>query len=213
MRITRSLLAPACVIDIDPIGDSRGFFARSFDADIFAAHGLPTEFVQSNVSFNASRFTLRGMHYQTAPHSEGKLVRCTRGAAFDVMIDLRPHSANFCRWTAVELSEENRRMVYVPPGFAHGFQTLRDGTELFYEMTERYDNALSRGLRWDDPAFGIAWPSDRPILSSRDATYPPMPRQGWGCKGAATDRVARESRELVSAGASSPQSLRQSPSW
>jgi dTDP-4-dehydrorhamnose 3,5-epimerase len=165
-------------IDLERRTDPRGYFARSFCADEFAAHGLPTGFVQCNVSFNVRRGTLRGMHWQAAPHPEGKLVRCTRGAIFDVVVDLRRDSATLHRWIGCELTAENGRALYIPPGFAHGFQTLADDSEVFYQMTEAYHGDLSRGARWDDPAFGIVWPLPDPILSERDLMHPPVTAPG-----------------------------------
>ena len=133
--------------------------------------GLIGEFIQCSASFNARRGTLRGMHYQRAPHAETKLVRCTRGAVFDVLLDLRPASATFRRWQAAELSADNGVAVYIPAGVAHGFQSLADASEVFYQIAERYMPEASAGVRWDDPAFGIDWPIRAPILSDRDAGY------------------------------------------
>jgi len=172
MRFLDTPLADARVIEIEPHADARGFFARIFCRDTLSAAGLPGEFMQASVSYNIRRGTLRGMHYQAPPHEEPKLVRCTRGAIFDVIIDLRPGSATHRRWFGIELSAENRRTLYVPPGFAHGFQTLADDTEIHYQMAAPYMPALARGVRWNDPAFGIAWPIAEPVLSERDATYP-----------------------------------------
>jgi dTDP-4-dehydrorhamnose 3,5-epimerase len=152
--------------------DPRGHFARSFCAEEFAAHGLPATFVQCNISYNALRGTLRGLHWQADPHPEGKLVRCTRGAIFDVAVDLRPGSPTLHRWAAAELTADNGRALYVPPGFAHGFQTLADATEVFYQMTEPYHADLARGARWNDPAFGITWPLADPLVSKRDLMHP-----------------------------------------
>jgi dTDP-4-dehydrorhamnose 3,5-epimerase len=172
MRITETALKPACVIDIEPAHDDRGFFARTFCAETFARHGLPTAFVQSSLSFNRHWGTLRGLHYQAGSCPEAKLVRCTRGAVFDVIVDLRRESPSFCCWIAIELSAANARAVYVPPGFAHGFQTLSDDAELYYQMTVAYVPELARGVRWNDPAFAIDWPLPEPILSPRDAAWP-----------------------------------------
>ena len=172
MIITQTPLKPACLIDIKPACDERGYFARTFCQDEFARHGLPGGFVQCSLSFNRRRGTLRGLHYQAEPCPEGKLVRCTRGAIFDVMLDLRRSSPSYCRWFGVELSADNARAVYIPPGFAHGFQTLSDDAELFYQMTAAYLPELARGARWNDPAFAIAWPLADPILSPRDAGFP-----------------------------------------
>jgi len=170
--ISETPLKPACLIDIEPARDDRGHFARTFCQDEFSRHGLPGNFVQCSLSFNRRRGTLRGLHYQSEPCPEGKLVRCTRGAVFDVMLDLRRNSENYCRWLAFELSADNARAVYIPPGFAHGFQTLSDDAEVFYQMTTAYRPDLARGARWNDPAFAITWPLGDPILSARDAEYP-----------------------------------------
>jgi dTDP-4-dehydrorhamnose 3,5-epimerase len=164
-------LTGACVIELERFEDERGFFARSFCRDEFAAHGLKAAFVQCNVSFNATRGTLRGLHYQASPHEEAKLVRCTRGAIFDVIVDLRKGSGTYLQWISVELTAENHRMLYVPEGFAHGFQTLEDGSEVFYHMSEMFRPEAARGARWNDPAFGITWPLPRPTMSARDAGY------------------------------------------
>lgn len=172
MRFTETTLAGAWVIDIEPREDERGFFARSWCREEFVRQGLDPRLVQCNISYNTRRGTLRGMHRQLAPHEEVKVVRCTRGAIHDVLLDLRPDSKTFCRWVAVELTEENRRMLYVPEGVAHGFQTLVDGTELFYQMSETYHGDLASGVRWDDPRFGITWPIADPIISERDASFP-----------------------------------------
>ena len=153
--------------------DARGFFARTWCQDSFAQRGLCTAWVQSSVSFNRRRGTLRGMHYQAAPAEETKLVRCTQGAVYDVLVDLRPGLPSFGRWMAVELTAANRLALYVPAGIAHGFQTLGDDAEVFYEISMRYRADLQRGVRWDDPAFGIEWPdcADR-IIADRDRNFP-----------------------------------------
>lgn len=165
-------MAGAWIVDIDAVEDPRGFFARTFCADDFRARGLEPGIVQCNISYNETRGTLRGMHYQAAPHEETKLVRCVRGAVVDVALDLRLESPTYLRWAAVELSAENRRAFYIPKGVAHGFQTLVDDTELYYEMSERYAGEAARGVRWNDPAFGIEWPIAAPILSASDAAWP-----------------------------------------
>ncbi len=175
MRITETTLAGAFLIEIAPHADARGFFARTFCRETFLAAGLPGEFVQASLSYNTRRGTLRGLHYQAAPHEEPKLVRCTRGAIHDVIVDLRPASPSHRRWIGVELSAENRRALYVPPGFAHGFQTMTDDTEILYQMATPYVADAGRGVRWDDPALGIAWPITPPFLSARDAAYPDYP--------------------------------------
>jgi dTDP-4-dehydrorhamnose 3,5-epimerase len=161
------------VVDLERREDERGFFARAWCAREFGEHGLSTDLVQCNLSFNHRRGTLRGMHFQEAPHAEAKLVRCTRGAIFDVALDLRPESPNHGRWVGVELSADNRRALYVPEGFAHGYQTLEDGTETFYQVSEWYTPGSERGVRWNDPAFEIDWPlADEPLLSPKDAAWP-----------------------------------------
>lgn len=172
MRFTEAALPGLHMVDIDALPDERGHFARTFCAREFAAANLPTAFPQCNISFNAARGTLRGMHWQADPFAEGKLVRCTRGAIFDVAVDLRPASPTYCRWFGVELTAENARALFIPAGFAHGFQALADQSEVFYQMTEFYHHDLGRGVRWNDPAFGIDWPIADPILSPRDAAYP-----------------------------------------
>ena len=160
------------VVDMERIGDDRGFFARSFCAREFADRGLCASFVQANVSFNRERGTLRGMHYQAEPKPEPKLVRCTRGAIFDVVIDLRADSLSFHRWVGRELTADNRRAFYIPTGCAHGFVSLTDNAEVSYLMGEAYDPALARGVRWNDPAFAIDWPLQPLLISDRDAGYP-----------------------------------------
>jgi dTDP-4-dehydrorhamnose 3,5-epimerase len=172
MRFTETELTGAWIVDVEPRDDGRGFFARTWCRDEFAGHGLDPRLVQCNVSFNRRRATLRGMHFQRAPHQEAKVVRCTRGRVLDVLVDLRPGSRSFCRWVGVELSADNHRMLYVPEGVAHGFQTLEDDTELFYQMSETYHPDSAAGVRWNDPRFGIAWPIGSPILSERDAAFP-----------------------------------------
>ncbi len=165
-------LAGACVVELEPVADDRGFFARAFCREEFEAHGLNPQLAQSNISFNRRRGTLRGLHYQAAPYAEAKLVRCTQGAIWDVIVDLRADSPSYKRWHAVELSAENRRALYVPEGFAQGFQTLADDSEVLYLMSQFYRPDAARGLRWDDPALGIAWPIADPQLSDRDRSLP-----------------------------------------
>lgn len=172
MRFTETTLAGAYVVDIEPQEDERGFFARSWCRDEFARRGLAPSLAQCNISFNRRRGTLRGMHFQRAPYGEVKVVRCTRGRILDVLLDLRPASPTFCRWIGVELSADNHRMLYVPEGIAHGFQTLDDDTELFYQMSEPYRAEAAAGVRWNDPRFGIEWPIPSPIVSARDAAFP-----------------------------------------
>jgi len=165
-------LAGAFVIEPERRADERGFFARTFCRQEFEEHGLNPEVVQCNVSFNKHKGTLRGMHYQAAPFAEAKLVRCTSGSIYDVIIDLRPASATFKEYFAVELSGKNRRMLYIPEDFAHGFQTLQADTEVFYQMAQGYSTEHARGVRWNDPAFGIEWPKDERIIIERDRNYP-----------------------------------------
>ena len=166
-------LAGAYVIEPERFEDARGFFARSFSQSEFEAHGLRAQFVEAGISFNRRKHTLRGMHFQAPPHAQAKLVRCTRGAIYDVMIDLRPGSPTFKQWFAQELSACNRLLLYIPEGFAHGFQTLEDETEVFYQMSESYERASERGVRWNDPAFAIDWPAtDGLTMNERDRTYP-----------------------------------------
>ena len=172
MIFTETKLAGAFVIELERHTDERGFFARTFCQQEFEAHGLKAEVAQCNVSFNKRKGTLRGMHYQAAPFAEAKLVRCTAGSVYDVIIDLRPASSTFKRHFAVELSAENRRMLYIPESFAHGFQTLEDDTEVFYQMAQRYSAEHARGVRWNDPAFGIEWPKGERIIIERDQNYP-----------------------------------------
>jgi dTDP-4-dehydrorhamnose 3,5-epimerase len=172
MIFTETEIPGAVLIDLEPHGDSRGFFARAWSADEFEARGLSISFVQANVSLSAQRGTLRGLHYQVAPHQEAKLVRCTRGAIHDVVVDLRPESPTYRRWIGVELSAENRRMLYVPEGCAHGYQTLTDDAEVFYPVTARYAPESERGLRFDDAAFGIDWALEVSVISEKDRSWP-----------------------------------------
>lgn len=173
MIFTPLSLPGAYQINLEKRKDLRGFFARAFCQDEFAAHGLKTSIVQSNLSYNREASTLRGMHYQLHPHSEAKLVTCIRGAVYDVIVDLRPDSPTFCRWQALELSESNGLMLYVPEGLAHGFQTLTADSTLFYQMFAMYHAESARGVRWDDPAFGILWPpASQRIISEKDLSYP-----------------------------------------
>lgn len=173
MLFLETPLRGAFVIDLEPLSDERGFFARSWCQREFEAHGLETRLAQCSVSFNARRGTLRGLHYQGPPHEEVKIVRCTSGAIFDVIVDLRPESPTYgCHYSLV-LSSDNRRMLYVPRRFAHGFQTLEDNTEIFYQMSEFHEPHYARGVRWNDPAFGIPWPpTEHRIISPRDQAFP-----------------------------------------
>jgi len=175
MRFIETELPGVWVIELEPIADERGWFARTFDAAQFESHGLDATVVQCNASFNGLAGTLRGMHYQSDPRGEPKLVRCTRGAIFDVAVDLRPDSPAFRRWHGVELTPDNNLMLYLPRDVAHGFQTLADETEVLYQMGQNYLPELSRGVRWDDPAFDIVWPDvagGERIISTRDRGYP-----------------------------------------
>jgi dTDP-4-dehydrorhamnose 3,5-epimerase len=165
-------LAGAYLIEPERIEDERGFFARTWCHDEFERNGLNPRVVQCNVSYNARRGTLRGMHYQVKPHEEAKLLRCTRGAIYDVIVDMRPDSATYRRWVAAELTADNRQMLYIPEGFAHGFQTLADETELFYQMTELFHPQSSQGVRYDDPVLGITWPLEVTVISEKDRGYP-----------------------------------------
>ncbi len=171
MKFIPTPLAGAYIIDLEPIRDDRGFFARSYCQQEFIQHGLNPHLVQCNISHNSHRGTLRGMHYQIAPHEETKLVRCNRGSIYDVIIDLRPDSATFKQWTGVELTATNQRTLYIPSGFAHGFQTLEAETEVFYQMSEFYYPESARGVRWNDPAFAVQWILETVIMSDRDQSY------------------------------------------
>jgi dTDP-4-dehydrorhamnose 3,5-epimerase len=174
MRFVQTPLAGAWVIELERIEDERGWFARSFDVEEFEARGMDPAIAQCNVSFNARSGTLRGLHHQSEPHGEPKLVRCVRGAIFDVAVDLRADSPTYRQWHAVELSGENRLAYYIPVGLAHGFQTLTDDSEVLYQMGNRYVPAAARGVRFDDPAFAIEWPQPpgERIVSDRDCSYP-----------------------------------------
>ena len=172
MIFTETTLKGAVIVDPERHEDPRGFFARTWCERECAGHGLNTRIVQCSVSVNKKKGTLRGLHYQTAPHQEAKLVRCSRGSIYDVIVDLRPDSPTFKRHVTVVLSAENGRMLYVPEGCAHGFQTLEDDTEVSYQMSAFYAPECARGVRWDDPAFGIDWPPDDRIILDRDRSYP-----------------------------------------
>ncbi|MHC4572982.1 MAG: dTDP-4-dehydrorhamnose 3,5-epimerase, partial [Planctomycetota bacterium] len=165
MRFVPTPLKGAYIIELDPTNDERGFFARIFCEREFAREGLQNHFVQCSIAWSRARGTLRGMHYQIGPHPEVKMVRCTRGAIYDVIIDLHPGSPTYCKWAAVELVPASSKMLYLPGGFAHGYQTLRPDTEVSYWMSEFYTASAQRGVRWNDPAFDIRWPIADPILS------------------------------------------------
>lgn len=172
MIFTETALAGAYLVELERNEDERGFFARNWSQREFAERGLVSQFVESNISFSKKKGTLRGMHYQAAPHGQVKLVRCTAGAIFDVIIDLRRHSPTFKQWTSVELTAPNHLMLYVPVDFAHGFQTLEDDTEVTYQVSSPYHPESSTGVRWNDPAFGIPWPAGERVIIARDRLYP-----------------------------------------
>lgn len=171
MTFIETKLKGAFIIEPERFDDERGFFALTWSPQEFAARGLEVALAECNISFNKRKGTLRGMHYQVAPDSQAKTVRCTMGAIYDVIIDLRPASATFKQWVGVELSARNRSMLYVPKEFAHGFQTLEDSSEVFYQMSSAYVPTSGRGVRWNDPAFGIEWPPDQRIILARDQEY------------------------------------------
>ena len=172
MKFIATPLESAFILEVEPHEDERGFFARTFCREEFAARGLNPKIAQCSISFNERRGTLRGMHYQAAPFPEAKLVRCTAGAIYDVIVDLRPESLTYKQWFAAELTSANRRTLYVPENFAHGFQTLRDETEVLYQISEFYHPEVARGIRWNDAAFGFRWPLDERVMSERDQTFP-----------------------------------------
>lgn len=174
MRFTETALPGAFVVDLEPHADERGFFARTFCADEFAEHGLKPVVAQANVSFNHRRGTLRGLHYQLPPAAETKFLRCVRGAIYDVIVDLRDDSPTYLNHVGVELTAENRRALYVPEMFAHGFLTLADGTEVTYQVGEFYTPGAERGIRYDDPALGIDWPEPVTVISDKDAGWAPF---------------------------------------
>lgn len=171
MIFTETRITGAYRVEPERYADERGFFARTWCREEFKAHGLTAELAQCSVSYNHRKGTLRGMHYQAAPHAETKLVRCTQGAIYDVVLDLRPDSPTFRQWEAFELSAENRRALYLPEGCAHGFQTLTDGAEVFYQISAEYCPESARGVRWNDPVFAIRWPLPVSIISAKDTTY------------------------------------------
>jgi len=171
MIFTELAVAGAFLVELERREDARGFFARSWCREEFGARGLEIDLAQCSISFNPRRGTLRGLHFQAAPFEEAKLVRCTQGAIFDVIVDLRAASPTFLRHAAVVVSADSRAAVYVPKGVAHGFQTLEHESEVFYQISHAYVPAFARGVRWNDPRFGIAWPIDDPIMSERDRTY------------------------------------------
>jgi len=176
MKFVETKLAGAYQIELEPHRDERGFFARAWCEDEFAAHGLNVRMVQSNASLNVRKATLRGLHFQLHPDEEVKLVRCTRGRVFDVMVDLRPESPTFKQWVSAELTEDNHTMLYIPRRFAHGFITLTETAEVFYQVSQRYSPKLASGALWNDPAFGIEWPLEPSLISKADLSWPAFER-------------------------------------
>ncbi len=172
MQFTETTITGAYILDAERIADERGFFARTWARDEFVARGLNPDLAQCNVSYNHHKGTVRGMHWQAPPHAETKLVRCTQGGIYDVIVDIRADSPTYRQLVGVELTAENRRALYIPEGCAHGFQTLEDAAEVFYMITEQYTPAAARGMRWDDPAITITWPLPISVISERDARYP-----------------------------------------
>ncbi len=172
MHFQETDLRGAFIIEPEPTRDERGFFARTFCTREFAEHGLETRFVQHSISYSAKAKTLRGLHFQARPHAEVKVVSCLRGAIWDVIVDLRPDSATFRRSTGVELTHENRRQLYIPRDFAHGFITLKDDTEVHYLISDFYEPSAARGVRHDDPAFAIDWPFSPTVVSEKDGRWP-----------------------------------------
>jgi dTDP-4-dehydrorhamnose 3,5-epimerase len=175
---TETALSGAYIIEMKKIHDQRGYFARAWCDAEFKQHGLKTGIVQSNVGFSIKSGTLRGLHFQQAPHAEVKVVRCTRGAMFDVIVDLRRQSPSYKRWIGVELTEDNGKIVYVPEGFAQGYVTLRDKTEMNYHTTNYYNESAASGVRYDDPAFGIEWPVTPAVISAQDTNWPLLDERG-----------------------------------
>ena len=172
MTFVETTIPGVVEIRLTPTSDERGWFARSWCRAEFEKHGLNPHIAQCNISSNRRKGTLRGMHYQDQPFPEAKVVRCTKGSIFDVVIDLRPASPSFRKWVGVELTADNHKSLYVPEGCAHGFLTLAEDTEVFYLMSESYHSELASGVRWDDPAFGVIWPAEVDVISERDRTYP-----------------------------------------
>jgi len=172
MKFTETELKGAYVIEIEKLTDERGFFARSWCRKEFEAHGLKSGVVQANVSYNIKKGTLRGMHYQITPYEETKLVRCTRGAIYDVIIDLRPDSVTYKKWFGIELTENNYKMLFVPEKFGHGFQALKDDTEVTYQVSQLYTPGAERGIRANDPVFNIDWPLEVKVISEKDKNWP-----------------------------------------
>ena len=174
MIFNETKLKNAYIIEIEKSEDDRGFFARTWDNKKFVENGLNSKLIQCNISFNKKKGTLRGMHYQLHPYAETKLIRCTKGSIHDVIIDLRKNSLTYTKSISIELSDTNHKMIYVPEGFAHGFQTLENNTEIFYQVTREYSPEHERGLRWEDPLFGIKWPLENKIISEKDKNWKPF---------------------------------------
>lgn len=172
MIFHKTNLKDAFIIELNKLKDERGFFARQYCQNEFSDHGINFPIVQANVSYNKLKGTLRGMHYQTEPHGEAKLVRCTKGGIYDAIIDVRSDSPTFKKWIGVELTEHNHKMLYVPEGFAHGFITLQDDTEVTYQVSEFYTPGAEEGIRWDDPTFNIDWPAEVNVISEKDLNWP-----------------------------------------
>jgi dTDP-4-dehydrorhamnose 3,5-epimerase len=170
MKLSETPLLGAFEIEIEEIEDERGFFARTWDKNEFIKRNLDSEFVQSNISFNKKKGTIRGMHYQSKPYEETKIIRCTKGAIYDVIIDLRPNSLTFKEWFATELTENNHKILYIPKGFAHGYQTMEDNSEVSYQVSQYYNANYSEGVRWNDKTFEIKWPLEVTSISQKDLT-------------------------------------------
>jgi dTDP-4-dehydrorhamnose 3,5-epimerase len=179
VRFTEARIPGVWRMSLEKREDSRGFFARTFCEREFGDRGLVTRYLQSNISYNEKRGTIRGMHFQRPPAPEVKVVRCIRGVVYDVLLDLRPDTSMYLQWEAFELSADNREALYIPEGCAHGFQTLTDGAELFYQMSEFYTPEYNDGVRWNDPAFRIDWPLPDVILSDKDSRYPDFRVSPW----------------------------------
>jgi dTDP-4-dehydrorhamnose 3,5-epimerase len=172
MIFRETKLRGSYIIEVQKYGDERGFFGRSWCVREFEAKGIPAAMVQANIACSAKKGTLRGLHYQERPFSEGKLIRCTNGSAYDVIVDLRPSSATYRQWIGAELTHDNYHMLFVPEGFAHGYLTLEDNTEMYYMVSQFYTPEAERGIRYDDPFFGIRWPVDIKVISAKDKGWP-----------------------------------------
>lgn len=174
MKFIQTKLAGAYLIELESHEDERGFFARNFCQEEFAAHGLKTQIMQSNISYNRTKGTIRGMHYQVFPHEEAKLISCIKGAVYDIIVDIRKESTTYLQWLGIELNETDYEMIYVPEGFAHGFQALENNAVLLYQMFEKYHSESARGIRWNDPSLNITWPIKNFIISEKDKHWPPF---------------------------------------